>query len=301
MKTFAREYGLVTVLIVVGLVGYVLYDQNREDVLSYSLDVVGERLLALVDDPVMKEALATRFAQYKRDVLEEDVAPREVEQFAANVLNLSNSGEKLTMEEAELVLADVTYLPEPAGSLDAPAVPQVQQKEALGERLHTLLVFHREMEEAMPQDPETRREWMRHVRVVAENGLHLAVDPALSDEMREKASRQLAREVEKMERKNVLVWKQQAPPPMPPDAAQRALRIEGLTSAQKEIVLRQVKRLEALHHLEAMGYQPSADAEALAASIEAELAAAFDSVEVRLDALKIELEGARARVEGSPQ
>ena len=50
MKNLFGEYGLIIILIVVAMVGYLVVRGNEEDILARSLDGIRDRLVAMVDD-----------------------------------------------------------------------------------------------------------------------------------------------------------------------------------------------------------------------------------------------------------
>ena len=50
MKNLLREYGLIIILIVVSMVGYLVVRSNEEEILARSLDGISERLVVVVDD-----------------------------------------------------------------------------------------------------------------------------------------------------------------------------------------------------------------------------------------------------------
>ena len=128
MKKLLREYGLILILILVGIVGYLALRGNEQDILAHSLDGIRNRLVAMVDDVANREAIAAHFDRFKDKVLAKEVSTEDVEHVAANVLNLSNSGSSITPEQAELMLdmassaPEATLLPMPV-ALAPPAPP----------------------------------------------------------------------------------------------------------------------------------------------------------------------------------
>ena len=104
MKRFLREYGVVVVVIIAGMVGYTIFYENKEEILTGSLDVIRERLVAMIDDVSSRDVVARHFDRFQEKVLAQEVPPAEVANIAANVLNLSNSGSTITPEQAALML-----------------------------------------------------------------------------------------------------------------------------------------------------------------------------------------------------
>jgi len=208
MKSLLKEYGIIAVLIVVAVGGYLLVDRNKEDILSYSLDAVGTRLVSLVDDEESKRQIARAFDSFKRRVANDEVSSEQVELVAANILNLSTSGARITPEDAELILnlneeALLADLPAPeppdAGSTmsvgrsdTAPSVPEPDSPErparpaeparpsefridarALATRIESMVGVAEAMERTIRIDSVARR----HVLFSPSNGLHVEIDP----------------------------------------------------------------------------------------------------------------------------
>lgn len=126
MKSIWKEYGLILLLIVVAVGGYLIVDRNKEDILAYSLDAIGTRLVSLVDDDVAKRRIALAFESFKSRVANDEVSQEQVELVAANILNLSTSGARITPEDAELILnlneeALLADLPVPASGVGVTA------------------------------------------------------------------------------------------------------------------------------------------------------------------------------------
>ena len=149
MTSSLREYALIGLLIAVAVTGYVLFDSNKEDILSFSLDAIGTRLVDLVEDESAKDRIADAFDQFQIKVANNEVRPEQIEYVAANVLNLAKSNTRISPEEAEFVLAGGVF-DEPA-SLPTPAPPTSNQgfafevgsadRAELGKRLESMVLF----------------------------------------------------------------------------------------------------------------------------------------------------------------
>ena len=296
MSKLFREYGLIIILILVGMVGYLTLRGNEQDSLAdlaHSLDGIRNRLVAMVDDVASREAIAAHFDRFKGKVLGQEVSPEEVESMAANVLNLSNSGSTITPEEAELMLnmvssePEVTLLPTPEApepgvpdptplvpaplapptSLASPepmALPTPRDLSDLGERLETMLTFNVEIEKVMDEHRDHREEMARHIRYRVEEGLHVDLDMAMTDEMKQR----IGREAERLEAKRMrVVWKQNMAEEsrIERERARRELRsvvalkkrppFRVMVGTPLRVEVSNLESLESLKHLEAMGYR----------------------------------------------
>lgn len=309
-----REYGIVIVIILVGITGYLFYYQNREDVLSYSLDMLRDRLVEMVDDAAGKEAIAARFNDFKEQVLAQEVAPEEVENIAANVLNMSNSGSSITLEQAEMMIRlaseeSGTVLPVPefpdsavivvsADPAEAfavavevaedavaatavavggpapvpptsdvrrpPSPPQPVEPEewtALGERLNTMFVFNENMQDMVKGHIELGRDMTQVVRFRVENGLYINVDTTMVGRMEGEAMKEFSKEMKRLEREQMLVWKKNMAREMQAERARaraEALAVESFSERhgdRVQVIKPNLEYLQALKNLEAMGYQ----------------------------------------------
>ena len=119
MPAFLREYGVIMVLMAVALGGYFLIGDRRGEIVDYTLDMLGTRLVSLASGEAEKEQIARQFAEFSDRVERSEVSPQAIESIAANVLNLRARGAVITPEEAELMLA-----PEPIRPLPSPATPE---------------------------------------------------------------------------------------------------------------------------------------------------------------------------------
>lgn len=208
----------------------------------------------------------------------QEVSPEEVENIAANVLNLSNSGSTLTPEQAELMLefasapAEATLLPvamAPDGATPptptapptapAPATPPTPidptRLAALAERLASMIAFDVEVHEAMADRQANRRDMARHIRYRVDQGLHIDIDAEMATAM----TQRLASRVERLEKRKMIVWKQNMAEEMHADRerARHELRsVEALKKHPPRQVRMAMHHLESLKHLEALGYRP---------------------------------------------
>ncbi|GEM_PF-1063278 len=135
MTGFWREYGLIALLIAVSLTGYFMIGDRRADIVDYTLDMLGNRLVQLASDDASREEIAASFARFSERVERNEVSSEEIETVAANVLNLSARGAIITPQDAQLVLFEKpSSLPSPA-TMDAS--PSGDSKPDNGKPLYT--------------------------------------------------------------------------------------------------------------------------------------------------------------------
>lgn len=194
MKSALREYGVILTLIAISVTGYYLFTQNKEDILSYSLDILGTKLVNLMGDDASKLQVAQAFERFQERVANQEVSSDQIQFVAANVLNLTQTRSKISAEEAEILLSDLpvpldgeqlsdapsTSLPtSPADSpsaLPTPSKPTTKQPfntADLGKSLDTLI---RLSEVVDGSDPAT----VNMIRFKSDkDGVHVVMDPEL--------------------------------------------------------------------------------------------------------------------------
>ena len=104
MKAILREYGLIAILIIVSVSGYLAFTEHKEELIAFSLDTVGSHLSEMVDDPVARDRLAVAFSTFRERVGNQEVPPEEVEFVTASLLNLTTSGERLGADDVDMVM-----------------------------------------------------------------------------------------------------------------------------------------------------------------------------------------------------
>lgn len=184
MGTFVKEYGVIAVLIAVALSGYFLVGDRRGDIMDYTLDMVGSRLIELAHGEDEKREIARQFAAFSERVERDEVAPEVIESVAANVLNLRARGAVITPKEAELMLYPEapSALPTPADSSAATPRPLAYSVASSGTPLHVnieelgdRITYMFEIADAAGQHADSGRTHVRFAR--DEGGVHVVMDP----------------------------------------------------------------------------------------------------------------------------
>ncbi|QXD16993.1 hypothetical protein GQ464_008685 [Rhodocaloribacter litoris] len=183
MRNLWREYGLIVALIVVAMAAYLVYNQHRERLLASSLDLIGSRLVAMVEGSENHRGTVARlFDQFKKQVLQREVTPVQVEYVAANVLNLSSSGAKLTPEEVRLVLEPALAsvpdaVPATPPAAPAPSTPSPAPSMAdVGRRIGEVLAFETRLRSLLSEDPALHEKLAGHIQFHFDGGLRVVID-----------------------------------------------------------------------------------------------------------------------------
>lgn len=180
MSTVWREYGVIGVLMVAAISGYLWLSRNPVDIVAQSLDTLSQHLLSLVPEAEGRERVESSLVDFRRKVETQEVTPEQVERFAASVMNLASAGEPLDAADAELVvriaLQDPSALPVPkeVQRRSPPPKPEVEADawEALGERLEPMVAFYRHVRSDIPADSARSV----GLRFYAQDGMRVVVD-----------------------------------------------------------------------------------------------------------------------------
>jgi len=89
MRERFRKIGFVLAALVISVAIYLTFyaeEEVKQNVLEYSLDLMGEKLLALVPDGTEKNKLNELYQSFKERATKGNVAPQQIESMAANIL-----------------------------------------------------------------------------------------------------------------------------------------------------------------------------------------------------------------------
>ena len=243
MRQVIRDIGIYVVLLAVVTGGIWFYNNYKEDVLGYSLGLLGDKLLAMVPNEQHKAAIEKMYAKYTEQVREQKVSPEQVETTAAKILNLSHSNAKLTPDHVEAILyfgeipkielntgkmkiegleLEALDLPDSVAipDIEIPEIPEVPKFEpvvmsepveherliAVGERLKSMCDFNEKLQAIISASPQNAHELGRLVQFRNENGLKIAMDPAAKLKIKRMAIRNLNNEIARLEENEMVSW-----------------------------------------------------------------------------------------------
>ena len=287
MKAALREYGLILGLIVISISGYLLFSQHKEDILAYSLDVLGTKLVSLIDDESARARVASAFDRFEEQALNNEISPSQVQFVAANVLNLANSNARLSPEEAELVLSlqpesDSSKLPSPEVPTTPPSPKTKKDVEVarakLADNINSMIIFANEVAD---QDSAA----VKLVRFeTSDTGLHVVLDPAIENHFR---SERFSVVRDMLAEKDLVKWEKD----VERDAARSARWFERkeklLAAAETSKVQTQeqsirIQTLGRMNRLESLGATLAADSTQISREIELIIAETMADLEVML-------------------
>ncbi|OQX95173.1 hypothetical protein B6I21_06785 [candidate division KSB1 bacterium 4572_119] len=269
------SFFIVTACITAGIFWLVFLDnQSKENVLEYSLNMLGKKLMAMVPESEQKNSVKTLYDDFVQQTKAQEVAPEKVEQVAANILNLSNLDTTLTPEQAEAVIqyslqAPVTFerieeqrektestfpnnQPEKQTTLNfsekqwADLGIRIQKFSELNDELKILV--QRNSSEPLPNQPRL------HYHI--DHGLRIAIDPTIK--MKIKNRKQLREKMRHLEKQRLLEWRKDFRTEM--ECLRRDMqslrKLKRLEELEKLKELRGLGSLEALKTLEGLEFIP---------------------------------------------
>ncbi len=216
MREAIRKIGFVFLIVVLSAIVYVLFyaeQETRQNVLAYSLDFLGERLFAVVEDGPEAEKLRMAYNEFKHKALQGEVSPRQIEQVAAGILNVSNREEQLSPQQAENILRSsmlsFASAPAPPGTEPAPE-PAADPTEwrQMTERVKSMCEFDDKMQEMLQEKLAGKGEIARKIHYKVGERLQVIIDPAVVHELQALNLDQLHSEIKQLEQANLVEWQE---------------------------------------------------------------------------------------------
>lgn len=288
-EVFRKIGPLLLVLIISAIIYLVFYAEKevRQDVLEYSLNLMGNKLLAMVPDGVGKNKLNELYEGFKQKAKQGNLAPEQIENVAANILNVSNTETSLTPQQAEGVLRSammaptprISAVPDKAHEPKGPPQPTIPLKperlEALGERVKTMFEFNEYMHNTMKKHALKQREMASQIHYQVRDGLSLALDAGLRAHMNEQDFRNLAKEIKYLEGEQLLEWRENLSEELEREMEEMKGELEALDESLEELKRQQIseplEELESLKSLEHLEYIPVINADSIRKLVEKSL------------------------------
>lgn len=270
---------LVTIIITAAIFWLVFIDkESKQDVLEYSLGLLGEKLMAMVPDTPDKKPVEELYADFFEKAKKKEVVPEKIEHVAAMILNLSNVDTVITAKEAEAILK--LSLAEPVRieqvDIDTFKTAEIEKKaktpqfvfvasppkppkgippeewKNLGERIKSAYEFNIEAHKALKEQHKKFRQphiWMKY-RV--DDGLRIAIDANLKHQLDQKEYPRLQKEMRELEQERIIVWRKNFQEEMQKEMEHRRQELESLRYLKEQEHLKALQGLEALKSLESL-------------------------------------------------
>ena len=247
----------------------------QQDVLEFSLNLMGEELLAMVPVDVGREKLSELYDDFKQRAINGLIEPEQVEAVAANILNVRNTEESITPQQAEGILqsgmmaptAIAQVEPAPTAQAKAPEHSLPERWKSTGERVKIMFAFNEQMQEAVKEHAATSTEMPRQIHYEAKDGLNLVVDTRLKTLMDEKKIMSLTKELEHLEHLELLTWQENLSEKLAKEQEKMKIELDNLQESLEELKLQhlseKLEHLESLKSLEHLEYIPVMSADSI--------------------------------------
>ena len=275
---------LVTITITGVIFWLVFLDkESKNDVLEYSLNLLGDKLMAMVPENSDKSSVKNLYDNFVKQATAKEMAPEQVEYVAANIFNLSNLDTMLTPEQAEAVLKYSLEAPLKLERIEDQLKDSIATSEKvsdsrlqgvvaakyfppekwddLGIRIQELNNVNDELKQAMKEHAHEMREKHLQMHYRIDKGLRVTIDPQLREKFRQKKYRRLSKELRKMEEKDLVEWRKNFRKEMEHirhelHDIRKLKKLEGLEKLKELKELQTLGSVEALKALEGLEFVP---------------------------------------------
>jgi hypothetical protein len=296
---------LVTIILTAAIFWLVFIDkESKQDVLEYSLGLLGQKLMAMMPDSSNTKPVQALYEDFVEKARKKEVPPEKIENVAATILNLSNIDTVVTPKEMEAIIkfslaepikiervypdsvsVDVTKrVPEFVAI--APPTPKPGKKlsteewSVLGERIKSAYKFNTEYQKAMKDYQKNRHEQQFQMQFKVDDGLRIAMDANLKQQLDQKKYQHLQKEMQELEKQRIIVWRKNFQEEMRKEMEQRRQELESLKQLKELKGLEALQSLESLKSLEALQYIPVVNPDSIRIIVEKSLKAAGVHVDV---------------------
>ena len=134
-----RDFGLILSLgLIIVVASYWFVKEVPMDGVEHYVDLLGDKLMAMVPKEKDKKEVAAIYEEFSRKVKEKKVDPEKIEKVASAIINMSNASDSLTRSEAE-ALIQVAIMDMPMDTLGLVHVPDIEASREEWEELNKRL------------------------------------------------------------------------------------------------------------------------------------------------------------------
>jgi hypothetical protein len=222
MKLKNLNFGLILSLgLLISVGSYWFVKKVPVDGIEFYIDLMGEKLMALVPQEQEKHDLSLRYDQFKEKVREKKVDPEKVEQMASAIINLSNANDTLTLIEAESLIEMAVPIPrgeEPLLHIE----PQPEEWVELNDRLNRVYELDEQLKEKkiiFPREPV--------ITYRVDEDLNVIIDSRVRPELEREEV------LKKLEIENRIVWIDNMEEKLEKNLIQLKARVKALHKDEK--------------------------------------------------------------------
>ena len=263
MRENFRKVGLVLAALIISVAVYLTFyaeEEVKQNVLEYSLDLMGEKLLALVPDGTKKNKLTELYQDFKERATKGNVAPQQIESMAANILNTGNTETALTPQQAEGILRSAMLAPTPIsellyielGSGEPPQLaraPKPERLQFVGKRVKTMFELNEKIYIAIKKNRVKYHEKARQIHYRVKDGLNIIMDVSLRSHLDEEEFKNLAEQLKALEQDRVLKWEKDLSVALEKEMAALQNFLDELKEQKSFEILKELESLKSLEHL----------------------------------------------------
>jgi len=173
-----RDFGLIFSLgLIIAVGSYWFVKEMPMDGVEHYVDLLGDKLMALVPKENEKQELAAIYNDFKIKVKEKKVSPEKVEQVASAIINLSNTSDSLTLSDVQaLIQIAINEIPvDRHGLIQVPEIePTPEEWEELNERLSTVYQLEKRLSEhviVLPEGPMPKYRVDEKLNIIIDSGV----------------------------------------------------------------------------------------------------------------------------------
>ncbi len=217
-----RDFGLILSLgLIIAIGSYWFVKEMPMDGVEYYVDLLGDKLMALIPEEQEKQELAAIYDDFKTKVKEKKISPENVEQVASAIINLSIASDSLTLSEAEaLIRIAISEVPvDGYGLVHVPEVEATPEEwEELNKRLSSVYQLEEKLKDHVIFAPETP---MPHYRV--DKKLNIIIDSRIKADLKREEI------LKKFEEEERVFWKDSVAEKMEKDLHKLEVELKALS------------------------------------------------------------------------
>jgi hypothetical protein len=260
---FLRTIALIFLIFAGGILIYkIMYEVKKGNLASYA-ETIGHKLISMVKAETGKKALAELYQEFLDQIQQKKASPLQVEQTAANILNLTNASDTLSPEQLEAVLQFAALTREFPQTPEVFPTPEVSEAASAAEwqemehRVKLAFEFNEKILEQKEKLALSSEEMLPKISYEESGGLKIVLDKKFHDEFRS-----LNLELKKLEKANLIVWKEIFVNEKEKELNEIKLKINQVKNEliEKDIAeaskIKEIKILQSLEKLDSLGLPP---------------------------------------------
>ncbi len=271
-KAFKKiAFYLITIALTAAIYWLVFVDNaSKQDVLEYSLSLLGKKLMAMMPDTSNTQPVASLYDDFVARAKNKQIPPETIESMAATILNLSNLDTRITPQEAEAIIRFSLQEPvmldrvkpdslAPAKPVEVPGAivilpPRHPREPALtpepwrtiAERIRSAQEFNDAYRKAMKDYRQAGAVPPFQFHFDIDEGLRIAMDSTMKHQLDRGKFRQLQRQLHELEKQRIIIWQKDYHQKIMQEMQRQRRELDSLRQLNQ---WNQVERIKALEHL----------------------------------------------------